>query len=89
MPFYVDNCPLHNCLHIAIFAKMDIKTKFGKRVKQVRLEKGFSQEGLANAAEIDRTYISDIEKGERNVSLVIIEKIANALCVKISYLIQD
>jgi transcriptional regulator with XRE-family HTH domain len=58
---------------------MDIKKKFGEKVKFLRKEKNLSQEELAHLATIDRTYISDIEKGERNVSLVIIEKIAKSL----------
>ncbi len=58
---------------------MDIKKEFGLKIKTIRLEKNISQEQLANSAEIDRTYISDIEKGERNVSLLIIQKLAKAL----------
>ena len=58
---------------------MDIKKEFGNKIKSIRLEKHISQEQLANNAEIDRTYISDIEKGERNVSLMIIQKLAKAL----------
>lgn len=63
---------------------MDIKKKFGIIVKELRVEKGFSQEALANKSEIDRTYMSDIEKGERNISLEIIQKLSNALGIKIS-----
>lgn len=58
---------------------MDIKAAFGAKIKVLRLEKNISQEELANTAGIDRTYISDIEKGERNVSLLIIQKLAKAL----------
>ncbi len=54
----------------------DIKIRFGRRVRELRLEKGWSQENLANLAEIDRTYIPGIERGKRNVSIVIIDKIA-------------
>lgn len=46
---------------------MDIKVKFGKNLKQLRLEKGISQEKLAFLADLDRTYIPSIEKGERKV----------------------
>ncbi len=62
---------------------MDIKKKFGDKVKQLRLERGLSQEGLANEANLDRTYIPGIEKGERNVSITVIEKLAIALKVDI------
>lgn len=65
---------------------MDIKRKFGQRVKELRLGKELSQEAFAFKADIDRTYISSIEKGERNVSLTIIEKIAKALEIKITEL---
>lgn len=65
---------------------MDIKKKFGDKVKQLRLARGLSQEGLANEAGLDRTYIPSIEKGERNVSITVIEKLAIALKVDISEL---
>ena len=54
-----------------------IKVEFGQRVRELRTEKGFSQEGLALACDLDRTYIGGIERGERNVSLVNIQKIAD------------
>lgn len=62
---------------------MDIKKKFGEKVKFLRKEKNLSQEELAHIATIDRTYISDIEKGERNVSLMVIEKLSIALEMEI------
>lgn len=68
---------------------MEIKEKFGKQVKKLRLEKGLSQEALALLADLDRTYIPSIEKGERNVSITVIVKIANALKVKISILFDE
>ena len=67
---------------------MDIKQKFGIKIKQLRIEKGWSQEKLALNAGLDRTYLPSIEKGERNVSLEVIEKLALALNVKPSELIQ-
>ena len=68
---------------------MDIKERFGKNLKRLRLEKGISQESLAFAAELDRTYIPSIEKGERNVSITVAEKLANALDVQFSELFED
>jgi transcriptional regulator with XRE-family HTH domain len=62
---------------------MDIKEKFGKNLKRLRTEKGISQESLAFSADLDRTYIPSIEKGERNVSIIVAEKLANALNVQI------
>ena len=57
----------------------DIKIKFGQRIKELRLAKGISQEKLAEVSDLDRTYIPGIEAGKRNVSLVVVEKIAKAL----------
>ena len=62
---------------------MNIKIRFGEKVKEYRIKKGLSQEALANLAEIDRTYLPSIEKGKTNVSIVIAEKIANALEIDI------
>lgn len=62
---------------------MNIKQKFGKRIRKLREEKGFSQEKLAELCGLHRTYISTVELGKRNISLVNIEKIANALSCQI------
>ncbi|MBQ1722525.1 MAG: helix-turn-helix transcriptional regulator, partial [Muribaculaceae bacterium] len=58
---------------------MNINEKFGRRVKELRLKQHLSQEKLANLAEVDRTYLPEVERGERNISLVVAEKIALAL----------
>lgn len=58
---------------------MDIKQKIGKRIKELRALKGFSQEELAARADIDRTYVNSVENGKDNISIVNIEKIAKAL----------
>lgn len=58
---------------------MNIKEKFGQKVKSLREQKGISIEHLANISNVDRNYISDIEKGKRNVSITIMEKIIIAL----------
>ena len=68
---------------------MDIRIRFGQKVKKYRLKKNLSQESLANKANIDRTYIPSIEKGERNVSIIIVEKIANALEIPIKKLFEE
>ncbi|WP_116790242.1 helix-turn-helix domain-containing protein [Flavobacterium psychrotrophum] len=68
---------------------MDIKQKFGLKIKELRKLKKLSQERLANLAEIDRTYLPTIEKGERNVSITVIEKLAIALGVKIKDLFDE
>jgi len=64
----------------------NLKENFGLKIKALREQKSYSIEYLANIANIDRTYISDIEKGKRNVSLLIIEKLAKALEVNIQEL---
>ncbi len=56
-----------------------IKREFGARLRAIRQEKGLSQEALALACELDRTYIGGVERGERNISLINIYKIAAAL----------
>jgi len=67
----------------------DVKIKFGQNVRELRLSKGYSQEKLAELSELDRTYIPGIESGKRNVSLVVIEKIAKAFKITISELLND
>lgn len=63
---------------------MKIEEKFGARVKEIRLKKGFSQEALANEAGIDRTYMTSVENGKRNISIQNIEKIITALNISFS-----
>jgi transcriptional regulator with XRE-family HTH domain len=66
-----------------------ILRKFGDKVKSLRLEKGWSQEELGNRAGLHRTYIGSIERYERNVSLLNVERIAKALGVHIKDLLRD
>jgi len=61
----------------------NIKESLGKRMKTIRQKKKMSQEELAFESGLHRTYISDIERGARNVSVVNIEKIAKALGVSV------
>lgn len=67
---------------------MNLQRKFGLVLKELRQEKGLSQESLANQSDIDRTYISDIEKGERNISLNIIERLSVTLQISLSELFK-
>lgn len=64
----------------------EIQVKFGQKVKEIRKGRGLSQEELASKSGLHRTYISDIERGDRNVSIRNVEKIAKALKVKLSEL---
>lgn len=69
--------------------KSNILEKFGERLKQLRKVKGLSQEQLAEKANLHRTYIGMIERAEKNITLLNIEKIANALDTKISSLLNE
>ncbi|NGQ94517.1 helix-turn-helix transcriptional regulator [Brevibacillus sp. SYP-B805] len=68
---------------------MDIRSEFGQRIRELRARSGMSQEMLAYRTGLDRTYISGVERGERNISLVNIEKIAAALQVSVAYLFSN
>jgi transcriptional regulator with XRE-family HTH domain len=70
-------------------AKQNILIIFGKRVRELRKRKDLSQEELAFKADLHRTYIGMIERAEKNITLVNIEKIALALEVNIKELIND
>jgi len=58
---------------------MDIKEKVGNRIRELRKQLELSQESLAYKSEVDRTYMTDVENGRRNVSIEILEKIIKAL----------
>ncbi len=66
----------------------DILKRFGLRVRKLRKAKGLSQEAFAADCGLDRTYMGGIERGERNVALRNIEKIAKALGITVSELMR-
>jgi len=68
---------------------MEIKTKLGLRIKAIRETAGMSQKDLAYTADLDRSYIASVESGQRNVSIVNIEKIATALGVSVKKFFED
>lgn len=65
------------------FFIMDIKKKFGSSLRELRKKKLLSQEELAMKTKLHRTYIGNVERGEKNISLENIEKIANAFWIEI------
>lgn len=67
-------------------AKPDVRERFGYAVKVRREDLGLTQEDLADKAGIHRTYLSDVERGTRNLSLVNIERLADALAMTMSEL---
>jgi len=69
--------------------RADILERFGKRVRELRSEQGYSQESFADECELDRTYIGGIERGERNVALRNIERIAAALGITLADLMDE
>lgn len=69
--------------------KDDILVRFGQRVRALRMERGFSQEGFAAECGLDRTYVGGIERGERNLALRNIDRIAKTLGVTLAELMRD
>jgi len=70
-------------------AKFNVLKTFGGRVRDIRRQKGLSQEELARRAKIDRTYIGGIERGERNAGIKNVHRIADALGVPAMELFRD
>ena len=77
--------PLDLCiLRLAMESNSETLIKFGNVIRKLRKEKGISQEELAHRADLHRTYIGMIERAEKNITLLNIEKLAKALDVKIT-----
>jgi transcriptional regulator with XRE-family HTH domain len=66
----------------------DVRTRFGKALRERRHKLGVSQEEFADICGLDRTYVGGIERGERNVGLANIEKLAKALKITLSELFR-
>lgn len=67
---------------------MDIRQRLGRNLRRLRDEKGWSQEAFAHEAGIHRTYVSDIERGARNPTITVVEKLAKPLGVSSGSLLE-
>jgi transcriptional regulator with XRE-family HTH domain len=67
---------------------MDVRRRVGLNLKRFREERGFSQEAFADHCGLHRTYISGIERGVRNPTVMIVERIAKALKIPAAELLQ-
>lgn len=74
---------------MSYFSDQEIKKKFGQNLKKLRTAKNLSQEELAFQVGLHRTYIGSVERGERNISLINIVKIAKTLQIPISQLFEE
>ena len=68
---------------------MDIRHRLGRNLRRLREQKGWSQEKFAFEANIHRTYVSDIERGARNPTITVVEKLAVPLGVAASDLLSE
>ena len=67
---------------------MEIQLRLGKNLKRLRLQKSWSQEELGFEANLHRTYISDLERGARNPTIAVVDKLAVALGVRVGELLE-
>lgn len=73
--------------NLVIMSNLEL-SKLGENIRQIRLSKSLSQEKLAELADLHRTYIGGVERGERNISLINLIRIARVLDVPISKLVD-
>ena len=78
-----------SCVEGGVERKNQSLVGFGKKVRSARKEKKFSQEELASRADLHRTYIGMIERGEKNITLINILRISHALNVSASNLLES
>lgn len=68
-------------MHYCRYDDMDIRERLAKNLRLLRQVKGWSQEGFAEEAGLHRTYVSDLERGARNPTILVVDKLATALGV--------
>ena len=79
-------CRCEGGTHPKLAPMHDIRKDFGARIRQLRTDRGWSQEAFADLAGIHRTYVGSVERGEQNLSLVNIERLAATLGLSLSEL---
>jgi transcriptional regulator with XRE-family HTH domain len=67
---------------------VDIRARLAQNLRRLRQQKGWSQEHFAHEADVHRTYISDLERGARNPTITVVQKLAAALGVKLGELLD-
>ena len=67
---------------------MDVRERLGRNMRRLRQERDWSQEDLAHAAELHRTYISDLERVARNPTITVVDKLAQAFGVPVGQLLD-
>lgn len=67
----------------------ELQERLGRNLRRIRIQRGLSQEAFADVLEIHRTYAGALERGERNISLLVVERLAVALDVEPLELLQD
>ncbi len=72
-------------MHLAV---VDIRKRLGSNIRRLRTERGLSQEAFADLASIHRTYVSDIERGARNPTITIVQRLGDALGVEAADLLR-
>lgn len=75
--------------HKPHLCNMDVKAKVGKRIREIREKANMSQKDLAYSSDLDRSYIASVESGQRNISIVNLEKISTSLGVTLSELFKE
>ncbi len=71
------------------YALMDVRTRVGRNLQKLRRDSGLTQEELAHKAEVHQTYLSGVERGKRNASILVLERIVRALGADIARLFDE